>query len=153
MSAASFDNQSCCSPNLESYCGTTWGQILQTEWDLGQLVDKRFTIMGHPDCPQICLEPPTSKISPAEVVICNHNQPANTSIDKSGKVEAWSDPAAICEIDNLRASKSKLEVAGKHFLNSLWMTKHMSWFCTAFTQERSEERRVGKECRSRWSPY
>src|SRR2546430_814461 len=22
-----------------------------------------------------------------------------------------------------------------------------------FTQERSEERRVGKECRSRWSPY
>ena len=22
-----------------------------------------------------------------------------------------------------------------------------------FTDERSEERRVGKECRSRWSPY
>jgi len=25
--------------------------------------------------------------------------------------------------------------------------------CAAMTQERSEERRVGKECRSRWSPY
>ena len=24
---------------------------------------------------------------------------------------------------------------------------------TAFTDDRSEERRVGKECRSRWSPY
>ena len=24
---------------------------------------------------------------------------------------------------------------------------------TAFFAERSEERRVGKECRSRWSPY
>ena len=27
-----------------------------------------------------------------------------------------------------------------------------SLFCTAETK-RSEERRVGKECRSRWSPY
>ena len=27
------------------------------------------------------------------------------------------------------------------------------WAKTAFNQMRSEERRVGKECRSRWSPY
>src|SRR5438874_10650398 len=26
-------------------------------------------------------------------------------------------------------------------------------FCLGKTPERSEERRVGKECRSRWSPY
>ena len=26
-------------------------------------------------------------------------------------------------------------------------------FCAAFAGGRSEERRVGKECRSRWSPY
>ena len=26
-------------------------------------------------------------------------------------------------------------------------------YCTFMPQERSEERRVGKECRSRWSPY
>ena len=25
--------------------------------------------------------------------------------------------------------------------------------CTEFGMDRSEERRVGKECRSRWSPY
>src|SRR5574344_2503536 len=28
-----------------------------------------------------------------------------------------------------------------------------SYFCTSLEKERSEERRVGKECRSRWSPY
>ena len=28
-----------------------------------------------------------------------------------------------------------------------------SSFINAFTGQRSEERRVGKECRSRWSPY
>src|SRR2546421_5919678 len=27
------------------------------------------------------------------------------------------------------------------------------WFGTLFRKMRSEERRVGKECRSRWSPY
>ena len=26
-------------------------------------------------------------------------------------------------------------------------------YLTDYSQERSEERRVGKECRSRWSPY
>ena len=29
----------------------------------------------------------------------------------------------------------------------------MSRLCTASLSVRSEERRVGKECRSRWSPY
>ena len=28
-----------------------------------------------------------------------------------------------------------------------------SYFVTQFGEGRSEERRVGKECRSRWSPY
>src|SRR2546427_13146843 len=27
------------------------------------------------------------------------------------------------------------------------------WLCSKGRQSRSEERRVGKECRSRWSPY
>src|SRR5258706_15766738 len=36
-----------------------------------------------------------------------------------------------------------------------WM-KYLYWAVNRFrpeTRERSEERRVGKECRSRWSPY
>ena len=33
--------------------------------------------------------------------------------------------------------------------------QELAWelFATNFTELRSEERRVGKECRSRWSPY
>ena len=33
------------------------------------------------------------------------------------------------------------------------MTKNATEFIAPLTLERSEERRVGKECRSRWSPY
>src|SRR3712207_3871771 len=29
----------------------------------------------------------------------------------------------------------------------------LQWIITAYTLVRSEERRVGQECRSRWSPY
>ena len=32
-------------------------------------------------------------------------------------------------------------------------TKFVEGFFTIFGHGRSEERRVGKECRSRWSPY
>src|SRR5256886_14442486 len=32
---------------------------------------------------------------------------------------------------------------------AMWMT----WKCALLRLPRSEERRVGKECRSRWSPY
>ena len=31
--------------------------------------------------------------------------------------------------------------------------QHYKRFCQRFSHRRSEERRVGKECRSRWSPY
>ena len=31
--------------------------------------------------------------------------------------------------------------------------KSRNWFSYTGIDERSEERRVGKECRSRWSPY
>src|SRR2546430_4893764 len=36
---------------------------------------------------------------------------------------------------------------------SLPSSKIRSWSCSASLSPRSEERRVGKECRSRWSPY
>ena len=37
----------------------------------------------------------------------------------------------------------------------LYMVGIDQWICTGFgaASSRSEERRVGKECRSRWSPY
>ena len=41
---------------------------------------------------------------------------------------------------------------GENFPNGYTMS--VDWeSCTEFNPRRSEERRVGKECRSRWSPY
>ena len=45
--------------------------------------------------------------------------------------------------------KGQKERAGVLFVCSVYFFKHTS----AMTFFRSEERRVGKECRSRWSPY
>src|SRR3989442_13258590 len=36
---------------------------------------------------------------------------------------------------------------------ALLLSLVVSWFCARAAGTRSEERRVGKECRSRWSPY
>ena len=37
-------------------------------------------------------------------------------------------------------------------VGSIHVDDYADWFLE-FTEKRSEERRVGKECRSRWSPY
>ena len=52
----------------------------------------------------------------------------------------------------------KLEVAGPGFINIFLTSKYISDSIKKIGEaydfaERSEERRVGKECRSRWSPY
>ena len=42
----------------------------------------------------------------------------------------------------------------KELASNFVATKGKLWTCSqALPAERSEERRVGKECRSRWSPY
>ena len=44
-------------------------------------------------------------------------------------------------------------------VTSMWVGNHdeferrIGLFPVSFDEKRSEERRVGKECRSRWSPY
>src|SRR5256886_9247765 len=45
----------------------------------------------------------------------------------------------------------KSPLARQYFVSSplAWLLRHLA----AFPRRRSEERRVGKECRSRWSPY
>ena len=42
----------------------------------------------------------------------------------------------------------KIECASNNIINNIIIITFISW-----DQNRSEERRVGKECRSRWSPY
>ena len=46
-------------------------------------------------------------------------------------------------------------VAAGFFLDAAWMlgTEQADYASCMVTVGRSEERRVGKECRSRWSPY
>src|SRR2546430_15980405 len=41
----------------------------------------------------------------------------------------------------------------RFFVNSEASPDGHNWATAAFSTDRSEERRVGKECRSRWSPY
>src|SRR2546430_6937875 len=94
-------------------------------------------------------------------------------------IKSEEETAPADNADALRAGLSKLDIRGEHhrFLvnrmgssGSTWLVKllnsHPDVFCyhegvlaqiypqKSYTSEhRSEERRVGKECRSRWSPY
>ena len=52
--------------------------------------------------------------------------------------------AADCDAQALSVLKE--ELAARHIEN-------VTPLCTDIFTDRSEERRVGKECRSRWSPY
>ena len=47
----------------------------------------------------------------------------------------------------------KEDVAQGTYANLAIITHSSSEFILDFIRVRSEERRVGKECRSRWSPY
>ena len=46
-----------------------------------------------------------------------------------------------------------IESAGEAVSLSITMLGVMAMWCGIMEVARSEERRVGKECRSRWSPY
>ena len=40
-----------------------------------------------------------------------------------------------------------------YFMMSAYIILQSTYLLKTFKKDRSEERRVGKECRSRWSPY
>ena len=44
-------------------------------------------------------------------------------------------------------------IAAMEAANDIQLRQFRNWYSQAGTPVRSEERRVGKECRSRWSPY
>ena len=46
-----------------------------------------------------------------------------------------------------------LSLKTKNWPAAIFMTLSIPDICAALESDRSEERRVGKECRSRWSPY
>ena len=47
-------------------------------------------------------------------------------------------------------SQLRFQIASFVFVNDVHFSQLIQHLCNAW---RSEERRVGKECRSRWSPY
>ena len=53
-------------------------------------------------------------------------------------------------IGDLRGIISKLDYLKKLGIDIIWLSPI---YKSPFVDQRSEERRVGKECRSRWSPY
>src|SRR3712207_9492710 len=75
-----------------------------------------------------------------------HNQPAGT----------WSDDTSmmLATLDSLKQSEDRVDVEDmrKRFKDWIYSGKYTA-DGKEFDYGRSEERRVGKECRSRWSPY
>ena len=63
----------------------------------------------------------------------------------------------IFKYDGLRAQRmGRPDYAVKCFIEALAIKEEfetMGYLSQLYIQMRSEERRVGKECRSRWSPY
>src|SRR5260370_28975636 len=56
-----------------------------------------------------------------------------------------------CDVDFM--DESDIAALTLHWQGGEIMTMPVEWFEKAYELIRSEERRVGKECRSRWSPY
>ena len=55
--------------------------------------------------------------------------------------------------DEAEAEQAKKEAHGIHYVEERADMHHPETVLEIYNKMRSEERRVGKECRSRWSPY
>ena len=81
----------------------------------------------------------------------------NTGNDKSAAASLNTVAVLLENYDNVSPDSSSTEEHKKKLLGLI--VKFISHYKTSISQEalrvrsRSEERRVGKECRSRWSPY
>src|SRR3989440_9738840 len=81
----------------------------------------------------------------ADVAVC-----VKTAVDRFGKLDVLYNNAGIFD----EADESVLTTT-----DAIWdptmaiNVKGLAFCCKHGIPERSEERRVGKECRSRWSPY
>src|SRR2546430_9226438 len=66
----------------------------------------------------------------------------------------WSSDVCSSDLAHARRVVTTVEVLKPaELVDSLALTGPMTVVGTRSQQDRSEERRVGKECRSRWSPY
>ena len=66
-------------------------------------------------------------------------------------------PAVDKRIGNISPRRSVIaaieQIQSELDVHNIWRIKNPTTRSYTWSQSRSEERRVGKECRSRWSPY
>ena len=96
---------------METYRGTAWGQVLERQRDLSDLIDQRLAIVPHTEGKQRTLESAAASIGASEVMVCDHLQLTNASKHLASEVEARNDAVSTGSIDNLTASEAQLEVA------------------------------------------
>ncbi len=78
---------------------------------------------------------------------------ASTILNKGDKQNKWSNDVIERQLAHSPASQNAVRDAYNRFEYLEERTLMMQWYSDQLDKLRSEERRVGKECRSRWSPY
>ena len=79
--------------------------------------------------------------------------------DFAGLAELFTPDGILCDYCTTSASQQEYHIYGKEAINMFFRNKFGFRRYSILDAEvvndeqRSEERRVGKECRSRWSPY
>ena len=101
--------------------------------------------------------------SPKEVQVEQQQQSAQQSLEpvdiqknEDGSVDINFDPGAVNPGDDQGHFANLAELLPDDVLDPLGSELHVNYTDYKNSRkdwERSEERRVGKECRSRWSPY
>src|SRR5262249_59161569 len=87
-------------------------------------------------------------LDPDRIVVCHLFFFFSSRRRHTRLVSDWS--SDVCSSD-LRKSGHHLN--DPLFVNVEFYAMEIYWLCDTSHNARSEERRVGKECRSRWSPY
>ena len=103
-----------------------------------------YAVQVDPDPLVVSIEGEDAVLGNLQVVISNDSGAAVTVNSISFVVQVGTGPALMQTTDNVSAEVSDTDD---------WTFTGPQGIVTSGAAKRSEERRVGKECRSRWSPY
>src|SRR3989454_12671891 len=81
------------------------------------------------------------------IVVSQVREAKNKNFGYNAQTDTFEDLVAAGVIDPTKVTRTALQNAAS--IAALLLTTE----CVVVEKKRSEERRVGKECRSRWSPY
>ena len=126
-----------------------------------EVITTPMTFAASANCALYCgakpvfadIDPETYQIDPRSIEehITEYTK-AVVAVDYTGAVVNVNEIRRICDEHNLVFIED-----AAHSIGSKWDGEKVGTLadmtCFSFHTTRSEERRVGKECRSRWSPY